>query len=147
MMFDRYTREARLAVFFARMEAGAAGASSIAPEHLLLGMLRGDLGIGNAFPDADAARRIREQIEAHSPKGEKLPDSVDMPLAIDCQRVFEAAEKEAGTLHPPRVGTEHLLLALLHQEKCFAAQILLEQGFELEKFRSQRAPLNPSDFE
>jgi ATP-dependent Clp protease ATP-binding subunit ClpC len=146
-MFERFTQEARLAVFFARKEAGAVGALSIAGEHLLLGLLREDKGIENAFPDRDGGLRVREWIRAHSPKGEKLPDSVDMPLGIDCKRVFETAEKEAGKLHQPMVGTEHLILALLHQEKCVAAQILLEQGFDLTKFRSQPAPLNPSDFE
>jgi ATP-dependent Clp protease ATP-binding subunit ClpC len=142
-MFEQYTQEARLAVFFARKEAGTMGATSIAGEHLLLGLLREDLGIERALPSGDATLRIRERIEARYAGGETLPDSVDMPLGTDCQRVFE----EAGKFNHPLIGTEHLLLALLHQEQCLAAQILLEQGFELEKFRSQKAPLNPSDFE
>jgi ATP-dependent Clp protease ATP-binding subunit ClpC len=142
-MLEQYTQEARLAVFFARKEAGTMGAPSIGAEHLLLGLLRGDLGIEKALPDVDAARRIRERIEAHYAGGEILPDTVDMPLGADCQRVLE----EAGKLNAPLIGTGQLLIALLHQEKCRAAQILLEQGFELEKFRSQKAPLNPSDFE
>ena len=147
-MFERYTQEARQAVFFARKEAGAVGAPAIAGEHLLLGLLREDLGIRSACPDLnDAVRRIRERMEAHSAGGLKLPDSVDMPVSIDCRRALETAAAEAGNLHQPLVGTEHLLLALLHQENCFAARILLEQGFDVEKFRSQRAPLNPSDFE
>jgi ATP-dependent Clp protease ATP-binding subunit ClpC len=146
-MFNHFTVSARRAIFFARWEAGAEGAASIAGEHLLLGLLREDPAIESAFPDAGAARRIRERIEAHSPRRESLPESVDMPVSIDCQQVFEAATKEAKGLHQTDVSTEHLLLALLHQEKGFATQILLEQGFELEKFRSQRAPLNPSDFE
>jgi ATP-dependent Clp protease ATP-binding subunit ClpC len=142
-MFEQYSQEARRAVFFARKEAGTMGAPSIAGEHLLLGLLHEDLGIENALPGPDAAMRIRERIEAHYAGGKKLSDSVDMPLGVDCQQVF----KEAGKLNHPLIGTEHLLLALLHQQKCRAAQILLEQGFELEKFRSQPAPLNPSDFE
>jgi ATP-dependent Clp protease ATP-binding subunit ClpC len=142
-MFEHYTQEARRAVFFARKEAGTMGARSIAGEHLLLGLLREDLGIENALPGPDAALRIRERIEAHYAGGEKLPDSVDMPLGVDCQKVFKEAEK----LNRPLIGTGHLLQALLHQQKCRAAEILLEQGFELEKFRSQPAPLNLSDFE
>jgi ATP-dependent Clp protease ATP-binding subunit ClpC len=142
-MFEHYTEEARRAVFFARWEAGAVGAPAIAGEHLLLGLLRTDVGIEKALPDPEAAKRIRNRIEQQYTGGEKLPTSVDMPLDADCQRVFE----EAAKLNQPLIGTEHLLLVLLHQEKCLAAQILLEQGFELEKFRSQKAPLNPSDFE
>ena len=142
-MFEQNTQEARRAVFFARKEAGTMGAASIAGEHLLLGLLREDLGIENALPGPSATLRIRQQIEAQSAGGAKLADHIDMPLGSDCQRVFE----EAGKLNQPLIGTEHLLLALLHQEKCLAAQILLEQGFDLLKFRSQPAPLNPSDFE
>ena len=142
-MFEQYTQEARTAVFLARWEAGAVGAPSIAAEHLLLGLLRTDAGVENALPDPEAAKRIRERIELHYAGGEKLPTSVDMPASDDCQRVFE----EAAKLNDPLIGTEQLLIAILHQEKCLAAQILVEQGFELEKFRSQSAPLNPFDFE
>lgn len=38
-MFERYTEEARRAIFFARYEAGCRGAGYIEPEHLLLGIL------------------------------------------------------------------------------------------------------------
>jgi ATP-dependent Clp protease ATP-binding subunit ClpC len=142
-MFEQYTEEARRAVFFARWEAGALGAPAIAGEHLLLGLLRTDAGIERALPGPAAAQRIRERVEQQSEGGEKLPTSVDMLASDDCQRVFE----EAAKLNHPLIGTEQLLIAILHQEKCLAAQILLEQGFELEKFRSQPAPLNQFDFE
>jgi len=142
-MFDHYTEEAGRAVFVARWEAGAEGAPAIAGEHLLLGLLRADEGIEKALPSPAAARRIRERVEQKYAGGEKLPTSVDMPVSEDCQRVFE----EAAKLNHPLIGTEQLLIAILHQEKCLAAQILLEQGFELEKFRSQPAPLNQFDFE
>ena len=142
-MFEQYTEQARRAVLFARWEAGAEGAPAIAGEHLLLGLLRTDVGIEKALPDPEAAKRIRKSIEQRYAGGEKLPTFVDMPLSDDCKDVFEEAEK----LNHPLIGTKHLLVALLHQENCLAAQILREQGFELEKFRSQPAPLNPSDFE
>jgi ATP-dependent Clp protease ATP-binding subunit ClpC len=146
-MFERYTQPARLAVFHARTEAGAQGAASIGAEHLLLGLLREDPAIENAFPVPDAGRRIRERISADSTGRAKLPESMDMPVTLDCKQVFEAAAKEAGKLHPPLVGTKQLLLAMLHLEKCRASQLLLEQGFDVMKFRSQQVPLIPSDIE
>jgi len=39
-MFERYTEEARTAIFLARNEAGVLGSSVIEPEHLLLGLLK-----------------------------------------------------------------------------------------------------------
>ncbi|PYS55657.1 MAG: hypothetical protein DMF76_25720, partial [Acidobacteria bacterium] len=41
-MFERYTEIARRTIFFARYEASQFGASTIAPEHLLLGLSRED---------------------------------------------------------------------------------------------------------
>ncbi len=146
-MFEQYTQEARTAVFLARKEAGALGAPEIAGEHLLLGLLRTDAGIENALPGPEAVQRIREKIEQQRADGERLPDSVDMPVSGDCQRLLRAVARKARKLHQPCIGTEQLLIGLLHQEECQAAQILREQGFKLKKFRSQPAPLNPSDFE
>jgi ATP-dependent Clp protease ATP-binding subunit ClpC len=39
-MFERYTESARRVLFFARYEAGQRGSVSVAPEHLLLGLIR-----------------------------------------------------------------------------------------------------------
>jgi hypothetical protein len=65
----------------------------------------------------------------------------------ESRRAVFFARKEAGARGAPSIAGEHPLLGLLHQEKCLAAHILLDRGFYLEKFRSQRAPLNPFDFE
>jgi len=42
-MFERYTEPARRTLFFARYEATTVGGAAIEPEHLLLGLLRGDV--------------------------------------------------------------------------------------------------------
>ncbi|HWW85002.1 MAG TPA: Clp protease N-terminal domain-containing protein, partial [Vicinamibacterales bacterium] len=44
-MFERYTEIARRSLFFARYEASQLGSTSIAPEHLLLGLIRERHGI------------------------------------------------------------------------------------------------------
>ena len=41
-MFERYTEKARRTIFFARYEASQYGSSTIASEHILLGLLRED---------------------------------------------------------------------------------------------------------
>ncbi len=38
-----------------------------------------------------------------------------------------------------RTGSEHLLLGLLREEKCFAAQILMERGLRLPLVREELA--------
>jgi Uma2 family endonuclease len=45
--------------------------------------------------------------------------------------------EEAQKLKHKHIGTEHLLLGLLREEKCFAAQLLGEQGLTLDSVREQ----------
>jgi hypothetical protein len=49
--------------------------------------------------------------------------------------VLAYAAEEAERLFHKHIGTEHLLLGLLREEKCCAAEILREEGMDLEKLR------------
>ena len=51
------------------------------------------------------------------------------------QQAVRHARGEAGRLGHDRVGTEHLLLALLRDQACLAAAILGERGVEVEAVR------------
>jgi hypothetical protein len=48
-MFERYTERARRSIFFARWEASKLGSLYIEPEHLLLGLIRYDIGGSASF--------------------------------------------------------------------------------------------------
>ena len=45
--------------------------------------------------------------------------------------------EEAERLNHKHIGTEHLLLGLLREEKCFAAEILHERGLRLATIREE----------
>ena len=49
------------------------------------------------------------------------------------------AAEEAERLGHKHIGTEHLLLGLLREEKCFAAEILQERGLKLAQIRDELA--------
>ena len=78
---------------------------------------------------------IRKQIEQHTTVREKVSTSVDLPLSNECKRVLAYAAEEAERLSHKHIGTEHLLLGLLREEKCFAAEILQERGLRLATIR------------
>ena len=144
-MFERYTEKARRTIFFARYEASQFGSSYIETEHLLLGLLREDKGLANRFlPSHTAVDSIRKQIEGHTPPGEKGSTSVDLPLSHECKRVLAYGAEEAEQLNHKHIGTQHLLLGLLREEKCFAAQLLGEQGLTLHSVREQVQQSEPS---
>ena len=135
-MFERYTEKARRVIFFARYEASQFGSPYIETEHLLLGLLREDKALTNKFLRSHASvESIRKQIEGHTTIREKVSTSVDLPLSNECKRVLAYAAEEAERLSHKHIGTEHLLLGLLREEKCFAAEILHERGLRLVAIR------------
>ena len=139
-MFERYTEKARRVIFFARYEASQFGSPYIETEHLLLGLLREDKALTNRFLRSHASvESIRKQIEGHTTIREKVSTSVDLPLSNECKRVLAYAAEEAERLSHKHIGTEHLLLGLLREEKCFAAEILHERGLRLLAIREELA--------
>ncbi len=139
-MFERYTEKARRVIFFARYEASQFGSPYIETEHLLLGLLREDKALTNRFLRSHASvDSIRKQIEGHTTMREKVSTSVDLPLSNECKRVLAYAAEEAERLSHKHIGTEHLLLGLLREEKCFAAEILHERGLKLLAIREELA--------
>jgi ATP-dependent Clp protease ATP-binding subunit ClpC len=139
-MFERYTEKARRVIFFARYEASQFGSQYIETEHLLLGLLREDKALANRFLRSHSAiESIRKQVESQTTVREKVSTSVDLPLSHECKRVLAYAAEEAERLSHKHIGTEHLLLGLLREEKCFAAEILHERGLRLSQVREEIA--------
>jgi ATP-dependent Clp protease ATP-binding subunit ClpC len=139
-MFERYTEKARRIVFFARYEASQFGSPYIETEHLLLGLLREDKALTNRFLRSRASvESFRKQIEGHTTTREKVSTSVDLPLSNESKRVLAYAGEEAERLTHKHIGAEHLLLGLLREEQCFAAQILIERGLQLSQVREELA--------
>ena len=144
-MFERYTEKARRVIFFARYEASQFGSPYIETEHLLLGILREDKGTTNRFlHPLSSVDKIRKQIEARTPVREKIETSVDLPLTNESKRVLAYGAEEAERLGHKHIGTEHLLLGLLREEKSFAAEILKERGVKIQNVRDDLEKNPPS---
>ncbi|MGC1258622.1 MAG: ATP-dependent Clp protease ATP-binding subunit, partial [Candidatus Acidiferrales bacterium] len=137
-MFERYTEKARRVIFFARYEASQYGSPYIETEHLLLGLLREDKALANRFLRSHGSiESIRKEIEARITVRERISTSVEVPLSQECKRILNFAAEEAERLGHKHVGTEHLLLGVLREEKSFGAEILLERGLRLSTVREE----------
>ena len=146
-MFERYTEKARRVIFFARYEASQFGAPAIEPEHLLLGLMREDKTLtGRFFPRAQITiEAIRREIESRTLLRERIPTSVELPLAPETKRVLHYSHEESDRLQHRHIGTEHLLLGLLREERSMAAQILFERGLRLAAVRDEIARQTGAD--
>jgi ATP-dependent Clp protease ATP-binding subunit ClpC len=146
-MFERYTEKARRVIFFARYEASQFGAPAIEPEHLLLGLMREDKTLtGRFFPRAQVSiESIRKEIEGRTLLREKISTSVELPLAPETKRVLAYAHEESDRLQHRHIGTEHLLLGLLREDRSMAAEILYERGLRLNAVRDEIARQTGAD--
>src|SRR5437667_34255 len=139
-MFERYTEKARRVIFFARYEASQFGSPSIETEHLLLGLMREDKGLTNRFLRSHSSiESIRKEIEGRTLIREKVSTSIDLPLSAECKRILAFAAEESERLRNRHIGTEHLLLGILREDKCVAAEILHERGLRLNAIREELA--------
>jgi len=143
-MFERYNEEARRALFFARYESSQYGALTIAPEHLLLGILRetGPLveRILSTVPDTIEA--IRKSVADRIQRQEQVPASVEIPFSPATKRALQFGAEESDRLLHNFIGPEHLLLGLLREGDSVAASVLRDRGLPLDEVRQRVAGLS-----
>src|SRR5437870_13553454 len=95
---------------------------------------------GRFFPRAQITiESIRREIEGRTLLRERIPTSVELPLAPETKRVLAYSHVESDRLQHRHIGTEHLLLGLLREERSMAAEILYERGLRLNAVRDEIA--------
>jgi ATP-dependent Clp protease ATP-binding subunit ClpC len=136
-MFDRFTARARRVLFYARSQASQLGSSAIEPEHILLGVLDEGNGLGSQIlaRTGVALDDFRSDIVRRLTGRERVPESDEIPFSASCKRALQYAAEEADRLLHNDVGTEHLLLGLLREERSVSADVLVASGLRIEAVR------------
>src|SRR5258708_56904 len=137
-MFERYTPIERRVIQSSVHKARIVGSSTIETEHLLWGLLTADKGLARRFLGSPwAVEKLWEKIQRSRPIHNRIQGPVDLPLSSESKRVLSYAAEEAGRTSSKHIGTEHLLLGLLREENCFAAEFLDENGVRPEPTREE----------
>src|SRR6059058_6275999 len=133
-----FTERVRKVLAMAREEAARLKHEYVGTEHILLGLIREGEGVAaavlqNLSVDLD---EIQQKIEETVKKGKAAAATgPDLPYTSRAKKVLELAMGEARDLSHGYVGTEHLLLGLLREEKGIAAQVLSDAGVNLDAAR------------
>ncbi len=139
-MFERYTERSRRVIFFARYEALQYGSQVIAPEHILLGLMREDKNLSARFfpfRHGLTVDTIRRDVEERIVLKERIPQSSELHLSAITKRILFYANEESRQLKNRHIGPEHLLLGLVREEKSIAAEILFGYGLRLHDVRDE----------
>ena len=142
-----FTERVRTCLAMAREEAARLHHEYVGTEHILLGVIREGEGVASAVLanlDADVGA-IRQKIEETVKTGKALGAGPDLPYTSRAKKVLELAMSEARQMSHSYVGTEHLLLGLLREEKGIAAQVLVDSGVTLEAARAATLRILTSD--
>lgn len=139
-MFERYTERSRRVIFFARYEALQYGSQVIAPEHILLGLMREDKTLSARFfpfRHALTVDSIRRDVEERIVLRDRIPQSSELHLSPATKQILFYANEESRQLKNRHIGPEHLLLGLVREEKSVAAEILFGYGLRLNDVRDE----------
>jgi ATP-dependent Clp protease ATP-binding subunit ClpC len=138
-VFERFTERARQVVVLAQDEARALKHNYIGTEHLLLGVLREEEGIGARVLEGlgVSADGVRSQVERLIGRGEDPPPGHMMPFTPRAKKVLELSLREAMTLGHSYIGTEHILLGIAREDNGVASRIL--RDFDLDSGKIRRA--------
>ena len=135
-MFERFSDRARRVVVLAQDEARDLGHDYIGTEHLLLGLLHDSSGTASqvlirlqALPDA-----VRAKVGELVQPGDKTMRG-HVPFSAAAKKALEMSLREALQLGHNYIGSGHLLLGLLREERGTAARVLAELGVDLDRAR------------
>ncbi len=128
---EKFTQRAETAIEAARSAAGELGHAYIGTEHLLLGILEEEDGLGAHILRRQGLERehLRRVIARETGLG--CPGAPGLGLTPNARAALEQAAAEARALRHGCIGTEHLLLGLLRLPDCGAVRALRGAGIDL----------------
>jgi len=136
--FEKFTERARRVLTAAQEEAQHLNHNYIGTEHILLGLIREEEGVAAKVlvNMSVTLSKVRSAVEYIIGRGEKATTG-EIGLTPRAKRVIELAIDEARRLGHNYIGTEHLLLGLLHEGEGVAAGVLESFGITLEQARAE----------
>src|SRR6478672_817837 len=134
-----FTDRVRKVLALSREEAIWLRHEYVGTEHMLLGIVREGEGVAaTVLQNLDVELdEIHQKIMDTVKAGRAQITGPDLPYTSRAKKVLELAMSEARELNHSYVGTEHLLIGLLREEKGIAAQVLIDAGVTLDAARAE----------
>ena len=139
-MSTQYTNQAKTAVKYAEKTARRYKHSYIGTEHLLAGLLHEEEGTaGMVLRDMGISEeRLMEMIrKLVAPEESNVLTADRAGYTPRAARMLEGAVEEADDLHSEKIGTEHLLLAMLREVDCMGTRLLHTMGVNIRKLQNE----------
>jgi len=138
-MYERFTDRARKVMALANQEAQRFNHEYIGTEHLLLGLVMENSGVGATVLKILCVdiKKLRAELEKLVQPGPDMVTKGKLPQTPRAKHAIEYAVEEARALNHNYVGTEHILLGLLRETDGIAAQMLTNLGLQIAEVRHE----------
>jgi ATP-dependent Clp protease ATP-binding subunit ClpC len=128
-MFERFTESARQVIVLAQEEARRLKHGYIGTEHLLLGLMRENGRAATTLGSHGVTLEpVRDWVAERVGRGDEQPPSGQLPFTPRMKRIMEMAVEDAEALGHHAIGTQHLLIALMHEGQGVGVHALRELG-------------------
>lgn len=120
------TKSSKKALNIAIEESAKFGHTYVGTEHILLGLLIEKDGLAHSMLIVNGIDEItvRKMIEQNVDSGSDVLTIETNGYSPSAKRILKRAEDEAKALHADKIGTEHILIAILKDKDCLAIRIL-----------------------
>jgi ATP-dependent Clp protease ATP-binding subunit ClpC len=146
---ENFTPRAQRVLHLARKEAEQFNHNYVGTEHILLGLVA--LGSGVAVSALQSLgvdlQSLRLEVEKAVGSGADTKMAGNIPFTPRAKKVLALAASEARSLNHTYVGTEHILLGLLHEGEGIAARVLENMGVDLEEAREEIMAMLDPDYD
>lgn len=139
-MEERYTPSAKQVLVLAQQQANYFKHQAIGTEHLLLALTMEKNGVAAKVLQSFVVTEVdvREEIQHIVGYGNLQRRGADtyLPYSPRTRYVLERAREHAKLFNVEKVGTEHILLALLEDDKTISSRILAALNIDLRKVKN-----------
>lgn len=138
-MFNQFTDRARKIIALAQKAAERFRHDYIGPEHLLLGLVDENTGMAVTALSClgVTCEMVQREIDSLVVIGTQKRNAGPLPFTPQAKHILERASEEAQNLGHPYVGTEHIMLGIISDQKSIATSVLSNLGISADKFRKE----------
>lgn len=130
----RFTQMAANVMHYSKEAAAELNHSYIGTEHILIGLLREKEGLAcQVLEDHDVTEEKVLHMVSQLIQGSQTIVAEPEEYTPRSRRILEIANREAMRFRASAIGTEHLLIAILRETDCVAAQLLYSLGVQAQK--------------
>ncbi len=137
-MSNKFTEKAEKVLNNTIPLAQSLGHTYIGSEHILLALAKEEMSLANIFLQKQSidAKKIENAIKTYAGSGQKSR-LTPTDMTPRCRKLLELSHKNAQKYNTPKIGTEHILLAVVEERECVARKLLEHLGADISQLRDE----------